>query len=166
MKSEKLFKILIDLIFVLQILGFITLIFVIPSFTFVKINMQDTSVQNWTIFHWLLLLTSFSSYVLFVFGIFYLRKFSKTLLTEKYFSIYVISNAMKIGKMFVYSGSIMILLYLIQFISRFTNGKIQLVYNTEFVFSLFIIAIGLFFLILSKILNSGVQLKQENDLTI
>lgn len=166
MKSEKLFKILIDAIFILQLLGISSAIFIIPSGAIIKINMQNQPVEEWSLFHWLILVISFLAYIIFVVGIFYLKKISKGLVDRKYFTILMIKNLQKVGKMFIVSGSFMIGIFLIQFISNLTNKTIRLIYNTELLFSVFIVAIGLFFLIQSKILEVGKNLKQENELTI
>ncbi|APG66055.1 hypothetical protein LPB136_12050 [Tenacibaculum todarodis] len=166
MKAEKLFKTLVDSIFILQIVGFLTLIVAIPTMYLTSINFENVSVIKWPFLLWILAFIYVFSYVLFIVGVFYLKKLSKELLKEKYFSNYVIQNSIRTGKMFIVSGCLMILVFLIQFVSRLTNYSLRLAYSTEFIFALFIIAIGLFFLIQGKILNKGNQLKQENDLTI
>jgi len=165
MKTNTLFKILIDGLFVSQLVGVIGVAYILP-FGILKINQNNAPVETWEAIHWTIIILSFISYVFFVIALYHLRKIAKHLLFDNYFTIPIINSLKKSGYMFICSGFTTFVVVVIEFINNLSNNKFELIYDTDFMICLFMTSIGLFFLIQSKALLSARELKHENDLTI
>lgn len=165
MKATTLFKILIDGLFLTQLVGIIDVVFNIP-FGVLKINQNNIPVEMWGLIDWAVFILSIISYVLFIIALYHLRKISRHLLSDNYFTVSIINSLKKSGYLFIYSGILTFAIFLLDVISRIFHNKLELLHHTDFMICLLIATVGFFFLIQSKALLSAKELKQENDLTI
>ena len=102
MKKAILFKTLVDILYILHFIGLIGLIgiiFIIPFGT-VNINQINMSVEDWSLFYWSIFIVSLFAYIIFLRGLYFLRKMARFLLTNKYFSDDTIVNLKKSGNNF------------------------------------------------------------------
>jgi len=165
MKKTFILKTLIDILYFLHILGLSAILYKLP-FGIDNINQGNLNIEEWSILHWNNLLFSIFSYIAFLIGLFYLRKLARFLLSKKHFTDAIIISLKKCGIFFMSSGIIHILLFSILWFAKLCNGKFELSYNTNSMFPLFLIIIGLFFTIQSKTLLLAKGIKEENDLTV
>jgi hypothetical protein len=164
MKRSILFKTLVDILFMAQVVGFIGVIFFIPSGV-LRINMIDLPVSEWTFVFWLILLLSLIGYIVFVMGLFHLRKVARHLLSNRYFDVTVVEHLKYSGRYFVISGMVSFVISLIIWVIKITMKTLAL-YDSDIITSLFIITIGLFFIIQSEVIMNAKTFKEDSDLTI
>lgn len=165
MKQRVVFKVLLDILFVIHCFGFGSLIFNLP-FGDTKVTMADTEVENWGLIFWIVLIVSICSYFCFLAGIWFLRKVGKQLIDANYFTMETIANLHRSGKYLTISGSLGIAVIVLILISKLTINQIQFTNQQSLLLNLFIILAGFFFLIQAKVLISAKTIKEENDLTI
>lgn len=165
MAKTILFKTLVDILYILHFFGLIGIIFIIPFGT-VNINQVDIKVEDWNLLYWLVFIVSLLAYIIFLRGLYYLRKMARFLLSNKYFSDNIIQNLNKSGNHFLYTGIISFILFAALWISKLVGGKFKLIYDNNLLIPLFLTIIGMFFIIQSKTLNMAKGLKEENDLTV
>lgn len=99
---------------------------------------------------------------LFVYALYYFKKLLANFKGKLIFETENCQFFHKIGKAILYFS---LILFLFGFIPKSTQTT---TINVTFGFSpsLFIVALGLFFLVLAEVFKMGKQLKEENDLTI
>jgi hypothetical protein len=114
--------------------------------------------------NWIIFLVKFISIIIFMIGVSYLIKTLKIKQISEIFSSEKIKLFRKSGKFFQYSafaGSLKIWVDVIN--GTFASLKL----NNDFLFMLyFLMIIGFFLTVFSKVLEVASKLKQENDLTI
>ncbi|MFK2818908.1 DUF2975 domain-containing protein [Flavobacteriaceae sp. LMIT009] len=159
-----IFKTLIDILFIFQGFGILGAFIIIP-FGVTKINQVDLDVYEWSLQSWILLALGVFAYILFMVGLYFLRKVGRYLLSEKYFSVSVIKNLNKSGSFLILSGVLGVLGFLIIYVIKLNSGTTA-IYNSDISLPLFISIVGLFFIIQSEVLLSAKTFKEENDLTI
>mgnify|MGYP001331762343 FL=1 len=164
MKRNIVFKTLIDILFIFQGFGILGAFLIMP-FGVTKINQINLNVSEWPITYWSLLVLSLIAFIVFITGVFFLRKVGRYLLSNQYFAIEVIDNLKKSGRFFIYTGIISFSVFVISWVVKFNSGNV-LLYNTDVVLPLFITIVGLFFLIQSDVLMVSKNAKEDNDLTI
>ncbi len=165
MKNTILFKSLIDILYFLQIPGLLVVILIIPFGTF-NINKVNFNIEEFTLIHWVIMITSLICYICFLRGLFYLRKVARFLLSKKYFADSIIVNLKKSGSHFLYTGIIYFLIKLTNWLNNINIGKLDFSFNDSSFIPLFITIIGLFFIIQSRTLILAKEMKEENDLTV
>lgn len=150
----------------------INLFYPIKGFPHIFVGMGATYknllLSNWS--YYIVPLMNLVNYLLFIVGVFYLKKCVKFLESNNVFSKDITNNLSKAAYIFSFIGASSILIYLL-FIFLIQNIPVQLlsvnnIGNSANFKSAFILIIGLFLLLISKILERANQLKQENDLTI
>ena len=164
MRRNIVFKTLIDILFIFQGFGILGAFLIMP-FGVTKINQINLDVSEWSVTYWSLLVLSLIAFIVFITGVFFLRKVGRYLLSNQYFAIEVIDNLKKSGRFFIYTGIISFSVFVISWIVKFNSGNVSL-YNTDVVLPLFITIVGLFFLIQSDVLMVSKGAKEDNDLTI
>lgn len=164
MARNIIFKTLIDILFIFQGFGLLG-VFINMPFGVTKINQVNLNVLEWSALFWILLIFSIVSFLLFLVGLFFLRKVGRYLLSNRYFNIGIISNLKKSGRFFILSGITGIIVFLMTFFIKFNSGHLT-IYNTDMALPVFISIIGLFFIIQSETLLTAKTHKEENDLTI
>ncbi|MGO4913437.1 DUF2975 domain-containing protein [Leeuwenhoekiella sp. W20_SRS_FM14] len=171
MNLNKLFKSLIDLAFYLMIPivvffpGTILYILIFPEQSIINVNIPFTEsgfggkALLFTVFF-------FALFLLFFFGFYQLRKFAGLLLKGKLFSKEVIVSTKKTGQFFtacalgsfVFIGIYSLLTVESQFSITFGTSNFNLL--------LFLLIVGVLFLLLSDAFARALKLKEENDLTV
>lgn len=110
------------------------------------------------------LIVSVLSYFLFVYAIYLLKKTVNLFIKGKVFDNQVISNLSSIGKIFII---VTLIINTVEFIFKVTTTqKATLMINSGFDSFLFVISIGLFFIIISEVFKIAKNMKDENELTI
>lgn len=110
------------------------------------------------------LIVSVLSYFLFVYAIYLLKKTVTLFIKGKIFDNKVISNLSSIGKIFII---VTLIINTVEFIFKVaTTQKATLMINSGFDSFLFVISIGLFFIIISEVFKIAKNMKDENELTI
>lgn len=165
MKKTILFKTLVDILYILHFIGLIGILFIIP-FGVVNINQVNVNVEDWSLFYWLISITSLIAYIVFLRGLYYLRKMARFLLSNKYFSENIIKNLRKSGNHFLLTGTISFIILVAQWFNKLYGGKFELIYDTNLLVPLFLTIIGMFFIIQSNTLDLAKNIKEENELTI
>jgi len=165
MKNTILFKTLVDILYILHYIGLVGIIFIIP-FGIVNINQVNMNVEDWSLFYWFISIISLITYIIFLRGLYYLRKMARFLLTNKYFSGKIIENLKKSGNHFLLTGIISFALFFILWLNKLYGGKFELIYDTNLLIPLFLTIIGMFFIIQSNTLVLAKNFKEENELTV
>lgn len=186
MKTIKILKVLINILYVILIAVLVLgLVFFIASFflnEYLPFSLRGFN-RMFSVFNGALIigpLLKTVNFILFLFSVFYLRKCIKPFIESDYYSETVIKNLRRAGNIFVFIGGATIL---IQFIMSFLLLRVAsnivegLSMNSLLMFlsssvqsldveNIFLVVIGLFFLLFSKATANAKDLKQENDLTI
>lgn len=165
MKKVILFKTLVDILYILHFIGLIGVLFIIPFGT-INSNQINMSVDDWSLFYWSIFIVSLFAYIIFLRGLYFLRKMARFLLMNKYFSDDTIETLKKSGTHFLYTGIISFALIVVLWISKLTRGKFELIYDNNLLIPLFLTLIGMFFIIQSNALNLAKGIKEENELTV
>jgi len=153
MKKTILFKTLIDILYFLHLIGLLGMIFILP-FGIVNINQVNMNVEDWSLFFWIIAIVSFSTYIIFLRGLYYLRKMTRFLLSKKYFSELIISNLKKSGTHFLLTGILSLFVIILLWISKLYEGKLELVYDINLMIPLFLMIIGMFFRLSSNYISN------------
>lgn len=158
MKNAVLFKTLIDIFFFIHVLGIIAFLFKIPFGFFDVENMEVNRFRDWTIL-------GINSFVYFIFlrGLFFLRKLARILLAVNHLSKPLVKYMKKCGNMFLFAGIFSVLLFLT---GKFLNVIYEPVYSSFSITPIFLMIIGLFFVIQSRTLSHALIIKNENDLMV
>jgi len=182
MKTIKILKVLINILYVLLIavfgLGIVFFIAVIFFNEHLPQLLQGYKML-FTAFNWRFFLVPFSTiinFILFVIAIYFLRKCIKPFDASEFYSLVVIKNLKRAGSLFVFIGvstivfRLIAILYLhnqMPYIEGFSGLKtVGAITSSVDVTVLFLIINGLFFLLFSKAFANAKVIKQENDLTI
>jgi len=100
MKQNILFKTLIDILFFLHCFGLLGALVILPT-NIGTIIQANISVEYWNITHWVIFILSTLGYMLFLIGIYFLRKMARNYLSNKPFSINIIQYLKKSGKYYM-----------------------------------------------------------------
>jgi len=165
MKKSILFKSFVDILFYLHVIGLFGMLIIIP-FGSVNINQVIMKVEDWTLLTVVIAIVSLTIYVVFLRGLYYLRKMARFLVSNKYFSERIIKNLRKSGIHFLCTGILSFLLMILFWIAKLYDGKLELTYDLDFMIPLFLMIIGLFFIIQSETLLLAKNFKEENELTV
>ena len=171
MKLNKLFKLLIDLAFFLMIPivvffpGTILYILIFPEQTVVNVNIPYTE-NGFAGKALLFTIVFFVLFLLFFAGFYQLRKFAGQLLKRKLFSKDVIKSTKKAGQFFTTCGlGSLIFIAITSLITNEETIRITLG-SSNFSLLLFLLIVGVLFLLLSDAFKKALALKEENDLTV
>ena len=135
MKKTILFKTLVDILFVLHIVGLFGILLILPFGVF-NFNEVDIGITNFSIFYWLIILAGFSAYIIFLRGLYFLRKIARNLLSNKHFSLAVINNLKKSGTHFLLTGILSIGILILLWFSKLFHGKLEFGYDINLMLSL------------------------------
>lgn len=131
----------------------------------IKINgVVSSSFDSVSVYSKIGLIVSVLSYFLFVYAIYLLKKIVNLFIKGKIFDNQVISNLSNIGKIFII---VTLIINAVEFIFKVTTTqKAEIMINSGFDSFLFVISIGLFFIIISEVFKIAKNMKDENELTI
>ncbi|MGB8704569.1 MAG: DUF2975 domain-containing protein [Gillisia sp.] len=164
-----LLKTILDILFIFLIVGLIAYLIFTPIILFsgsnFSIKISDIEIHKLTITVSILIILNLMLYTGFVYMIYRLRKLLGLFFTKKLFIPRQTGDLNLIGKLIVgLSLGKAILNFLVKFL---LENDLDLSLKTGYLDSLwFSLAIGLFFIYLSKIFENARILKEENDLTI
>ncbi len=165
MKKITLFKMLLDILCFFFLLWFIAFIAIVPTGK-TTFNHLTIDIENWNLFYWSISIASLITSIIFMRGLYYLRKVAR-LLAEKYFSDINIINSKKVGVHFLLAGalysSIIVILWLKESIE---TGEFEIGTDMDLIAPLTLMIIGVFFIIQSKNLLLAKSFKEENELTV
>lgn len=165
MKKSFLFKSLVDYLYFLNIGGFFLLLIFIP-FGLVESIQINESDEDWSVLVVSISCISVLTYIVFLRGVYYLRKMARHLLTNKYFSKQIIKSLKTSGTHFLLAGIMFIIIMILGWIGKLSDGHFELVYDVNLMIPLFLMIIGLFFIIQSETLLLAKNFKEENELTV
>ena len=165
MKKSFLFKSLVDYLYILNVGGFLLLLITI-SFGFVEINEIKGSDEDWSVLAISISCVSALTCIVFLRGVYYLRKIARHLLTNKYFSKQIIKYLKISGTHFLLAGVMFVVIMILRWIGKLRVGLFEFVYDINLMVPLFLMIIGLFFMIQSEALLVAKNFKEENDLTV
>ena len=165
MKKSFFFKSLVDYLYILNVGGFLLLLITI-SFGFVEINEIKGSDEDWSVLAISISCVSALTCIVFLRGVYYLRKIARHLLTNKYFSKQIIKYLKISGTHFLLAGVMFVVIMILRWIGKLRVGLFEFVYDTNLMVPLFLMIIGLFFMIQSEALLVAKNFKEENDLTV
>ena len=165
MKKSFLFKSLVDYLYFLNIGGFLLLLIFIP-FGLVESIQINGSDEDWSVLVVSISCISVLTYIVFLRGVYYLRKMARHLLTNKYFSKQIIKSLKTSGTHFLLAGIMFIIIMILGWIGKLSEGHFELVYDVNLMIPLFLMIIGLFFIIQSETLLLPKNFKEENELTV
>ena len=165
MKKSFLFKSLVDYLYILNVGGFLLLLTTI-SFGFVEINVIKGGDEHWSLLAISISCISVLTCIVFLRGVYYLRKMARHLLTHKYFSKQIIKYLKISGTHFLLAGVMFVVIMILRWIGKLRVGLFEFVYDTNLMVPLFLMIIGLFFMIQSEALLVAKNFKEENELTV
>jgi len=164
MKLNQLFKLLIDIAFYLLVPvivlfpGTILYLLIFPGQKVItQLPYAEDGVGWQTV---LILLTVFVEYLLFFVGFYNLRKFAMMLLKNKIFTKASVERSKKIGRFFTICGVSSPLLKLLYVLFLSSQNQIEFGISDSQLY-LFLVIIGLFFLILSRAFERAMLLEQR-----
>lgn len=169
MTTERILQLLIDIFFILLMLAFAGVCIAAPLLLitdgvvgfklFGRAVSTDTGLASYLLGGLALILAG-----LFVWSVYRLKKTTRKLVNQKYFDPQVITNFKQAGTGFLIVGLVSIIGKVLAnfLIHSWVGISIDPYPNSEF----FMIIIGLFFMLFSKILKRGKELAEENDLTV
>jgi hypothetical protein len=168
MKEINALKKAIKLLFTLFSVGVILLYPIKALFAFMEDDLSYLGISNTNLYtsywFWIIYIIQFISIIVFIIGVSYLIKILKIKQINEIFSDEKIKLFRKSGKYFHYAAFVASLKIWVDVINgNFASLKL----NNDFLFMIyFLMIIGFFLIIFSKILEVAKKLKQENDLTI
>jgi len=170
MRPPVLLKTILDICFILLIISYGSLIFTYLGMLFfdfqfpIEINNNITTEFTWKTTMIVLanvIVSGISIYIIYL-----LRKLIRSFFKEEIFSRLQISLFNLIGQLIVLCT---IAQFLIDFFANLileNRAKLSFTLDSAFDSSLFILALGLFFIYLGKLFSKSRELKQENELTV
>lgn len=183
MKTIKILKLFINILYFALLAVLIgAILFYITLFFFsdlIPFHLQGHKML-FTLLHWkplLVPITTAINFILFIISIYYLKKSTASFLKSDFYTEEIIKNLKKSGRIFIFIGISTILVMIIYTIH--IQGILQNMVEINVFISLisilaaaidlksiFLIIIGLFFLLFSKSFENARAAQQENDLTI
>ena len=163
MKNITLFKKLVDILFFLHVLGLIAVILSIP---FEIININEVYIEEWTLLYWFAFFIVLIIYVIFLRGLYFLKKMAGFLMPDNYFSEKIITSLKKSGIHFLLTGILVLIFIVGLWLSKLTKGSLEIRYDSNVIISLFLMIIGIFFIIQSNTISIAKEIKEENELTV
>jgi len=91
---------------------------------------------------------------------------ARHLLTHKYFSKQIIRSLKISGTHFLLAGVMFMVIMILGWIGKLSEGLLEFVYDVNLMVPLFLMIIGLFFIIQSEALLVAKNFKEENELTV
>ncbi|WGK66098.1 DUF2975 domain-containing protein [Croceiramulus getboli] len=172
MSQRILFKTLVDILFLIHCFGLIGFILVLPvgfyttDLVQLKMSNFDFGIDKLPVWYWSGIFLSILAYIFLLLALAFLRRMARILLTRNFFLDPVIEYGRKTGKFFLFSGSTLVLVYIILWLGKLFSGKVQIDLGTDIIIPFFLLMIGLFFKLQAEALQQGKELKEENELTI
>ena len=158
MKNSVLFKSLIDIFFFFHVIGFIAILLKFPM-GFIDVG----NIAKPQLLDWLFMAVNTICYFIFLKGLYFLRKLARAFLSQKHFTDSITADLKMSGIHFISAGLISVLTL---WSGKLLNIDLEPVTRLFAITPVFLIIVGLFFVIQSKTLLHAIKLKSENDLTV
>jgi hypothetical protein len=166
MKKIKQFKSIIHVLYILLII-YVAIIAFAP--VFVALGLDFSILSNHAMEsheYWIFFSLYFLVYLLFLLGVYYLRKVSLLLQITEPFQEPVIDGLNKSGSFMILAGFLSISSSFFAWVFKLFSGEFSIGYGSDLILTLLIIIIGLFFKIQSKTLAMANENKRELDLVV
>ena len=170
MKPPLALKTILDILFILLILSVTAplIIFVAMLFTEnpIPIEVNNMEIRDFKFSTITLITISFLLSLLSIYIIYLLRKLVRTFFKLKFYTRLQVSLFNLIGQLIILTAILKIVVNF--FSSLILEGKTSVGFTVDTSFDnlLFILAIGLFFIYMSKLLDNARIMKEENELTV
>ena len=170
MKPPILLKTILDILLILLVLSVSTtfILFIISLFTNSSMPMEvnNRSVETLNASTITLISISFLFSILSVYIIFLLRKLIRSFFKLKFYTRLQVSLFNLIGQLIIVTAIGRTILNFFSLLLLEGKAKLGIEVDTSFDNLLFILAIGLFFIYMSKIFENARTMKEENELTV
>ncbi len=168
MRKIHVLKAIIDFIWIVTIpIGTPLILIAIPAIFFYDLSEMQLKIQGLELlandtFSKILFALFLINFLLIFYSLHLFRKSLRYFLNAKIFDDFIIKSYKNIGSLLLISGVVFLILSVIGPMYFGSKITVELGINSN----LLLIALGLFFLILSEVFTIAKRAKQENDLTI
>jgi len=170
MRKLYILKTIVDLFWFFSLLAALALLIFLPILFFssepidIPINIGGTEMLVLDLISKIIIFGLFLSYCFFMYGIFLFKKVLSLFAEKQIFEAKVIVLLNRIGVFFLIASVIAVVM---QFFARaYVKDEIGISLGSGFDSFLFTSSIGLFFMVLAEVFQTGKNMKEENDLTI
>lgn len=167
MRKINVLKAIVDFIWIVSIpiipliIVFIPYLFITDDFSGLNLVVNGINLEILDTISKLFVTISLLSYLAFIYCIYRFRKLLRYFLSRKIFDNQVIKGFSIIGNLLIVFGFIIVV---ISIVSKVINQKIE--FEIGINSNLFVIGLGLFFLVLSETFGASKEFKKDSDLTI
>ena len=165
MKSTNTFKTLVDFVYIILVFGLVSMIIILPFGT-LSLGLDKLEITENSLAQWAEIVLGTLSYIIMLRGIYFLRKVAKDLLSKNQFADAIILNLKNSGRHFVLVGILSMLGLAGKWIVNLFDGNMQLTLGSNALLAIFLVLIGLFFIIQSSTLYQAKAIKEENELMV
>jgi len=167
MRKIHILKTIVDIIWIVSIpiipliIVFIPYLFITDDFSGLNLVVNGIDLEILDTISKLFVAISLLSYLAFIYCIYRFRKLLRYFLSRKIFDNQVIKGFNVIGNLLIAFGFIIVL---VSIVSKVISQKME--FEIGINSNLFIIGLGLFFIVLSETFSKSKELKKDSDLTI
>ena len=167
MGKRYILKGIVDFIWIVSIplvpliIIFIPYLFITDDLSGLNLKINGIDLEILDVTSKLFITISLLSYLVFIYCIYRFRKLLRYFLSKKIFDDQVIKGFNVIGNLLIAFG---IVIVVVSVISKLVDKKME--FEIGINSNLFVIGLGLFFLVLSETFKASKEFKQDSDLTI
>ena len=170
MKQPLLLKNILDICFmfltITLLAGIVAFALSLWGESFIPLELNEQVIDKPTPTAWALLGAELAIGALIVYTVFILRKLIRSFFKMKLFTAYQISTLRRVGQLIITITLLQIIIDLLGGILFSEENRINIGISLSLGSFWFILAVGLFFMYLSKVFEDARQLKEENELTV
>ncbi len=165
MRNNTPFKVLIDILFYCNVFVVIGMALSL-SMGGMTTKTGSMNMASWNTESWMDVVVSVFIYFLFITGLFYLRKVARNILNNNQFTSTMATNLYRSGMLFTLTGILSLFLSFFLWVSHLLRNELKIELDYEVMVPFFLMIIGAFFIIQSKIILEAKGIKEDNELTI
>lgn len=169
MKPPILLKTILDIIYVIGIIALTAPLLVLLIYStdhFIHFEINNLKVEEWNFFTISLATVNYFVSVFSVYVIYLIRKLVRSFLKNSIFIQKQITLFRLIGWLIIICSTLQIAVNIFSRILMESENGLRVTFKASFDNLFFVIAIGFFFIYLSKIFENAKALKEENELTV
>lgn len=167
MKKIFLFKCLLDVFFILVVVTLAGVVIISPERLLELYTKLVYTMEPYSVLEIVMVVVYIVAFMLFTLGVWQIRSASRYMLKQNLFKEEIYSHLQKGGKLFLFSGSVLLLQFVVYCFVRFVFHSLAFFQlKSDFKFMLIITIFGVFLMIQSEFMKKAMELKNENDLTI
>ena len=170
MKPPILLKTILDILFIILVLSVSAtfILFLISIFTnhSMPVEVNNRAIETLNASTYTLIFISFLFSILSIYIIYLLRKLVRSFFKLKFYTRLQISLFNLIGQLIIVTAIGKVILNFFSLLILEGKAKLGIEADTSFDNLLFILAIGLFFIYMSRIFENARTIKEENELTV